>query len=291
MAEATVAIGLGATKAGTSWLYRYLCDHPECHFRGPKELHFFDTQKLGTRDQALEHLDVDIATVRTRLDEGWEGQARRRAYLAELEEWRSVLADEAADTGRYMDFLKKDAGEARVLGDMTPAYGQLSETGLGQILKSVPGARFIFLMRDPVERLWSNIRMVAGRQARDPERRAEVAKRIARNYVREGDAMLEARSDYAGMLGRMQAAIPADQLFVGFYERLFSATTLERICAFLGLTPREGDYDRRVLASPQIDLPPALGKKLRARLAPQYEFVGSRIGDLPAEWNANMVEA
>ena len=51
MSEATLMFGVGATKAGTSWLYRYLADHPECHLRSIKELHFFDALDTGKVEQ------------------------------------------------------------------------------------------------------------------------------------------------------------------------------------------------------------------------------------------------
>ncbi|MGB1236528.1 MAG: sulfotransferase family protein, partial [Planktomarina sp.] len=43
MPDPTLLICPGATKAGTSWLYRYLHDHSACQLRAVKELHYFDT--------------------------------------------------------------------------------------------------------------------------------------------------------------------------------------------------------------------------------------------------------
>ena len=44
---ATMAICVGATKAGTSFLYEHLAAHPQCHFRTIKELHYFDKVLTG----------------------------------------------------------------------------------------------------------------------------------------------------------------------------------------------------------------------------------------------------
>jgi Sulfotransferase domain len=35
-------VGVGAQRAGTNWWWRLLCDHPDVHATGAKELHFFD---------------------------------------------------------------------------------------------------------------------------------------------------------------------------------------------------------------------------------------------------------
>lgn len=290
MAETTVAIGLGATKAGTSWLYRYLRDHPQTCFRGPKELHFFDAGTIARRGHVLANLEAEISAVAQRQTAGAPGAAHRARHLDDLKAWHGILSDPAADPDAYLAYLRENAGDAAVVGDMTPAYGLLPETSLARIVASVPGARFLFVMRDPIDRLWSNIRMNAGRQTPDPARRQALALRMARGVARGEVSDLTARSDYAGMLTRIGRAVPESQVFIGFYERLFTTRTLMRICEFLGLTPRDGDRGRRVLSSPEITLPPVLRGKLRARLAPQYEFVGAFMGDLPAEWNANMVE-
>ena len=35
-------LGIGAQKAGTTWLYEMLCQHPQLAFPGGKEMHFWD---------------------------------------------------------------------------------------------------------------------------------------------------------------------------------------------------------------------------------------------------------
>jgi hypothetical protein len=37
-------LGIGAQKAGTTWMFEHLCRHPEVNFPGGKELHFWDGQ-------------------------------------------------------------------------------------------------------------------------------------------------------------------------------------------------------------------------------------------------------
>ena len=39
--QPTLLFCVGATKAGTSWLFDYLKHHPECHLRSVKELQYF----------------------------------------------------------------------------------------------------------------------------------------------------------------------------------------------------------------------------------------------------------
>ena len=67
MAEPVVMYGIGATKAGTSWLYRYLAAHPDGYLRSIKELHFFDSHEKGIREGAvtLEVLENGLGAFRS----------------------------------------------------------------------------------------------------------------------------------------------------------------------------------------------------------------------------------
>ena len=61
MSEPVLMFGVGAAKSGTSWLHRYLDEHPECHFRAIKELQvqrLFQPLHLDTRGGAVHTLPV-----------------------------------------------------------------------------------------------------------------------------------------------------------------------------------------------------------------------------------------
>jgi hypothetical protein len=290
MGEATLLFGLGANKAGTSWLYRYLEAHPECHLRSPKELHYFDAEDRGTRGFQLRELDRQVAEAEARLASGKGNDAYLTRRIEDLTAWRAVMAAGMDDTA-YRDFLAGGAAEGtRLLGDLTPAYGLLGEERLCQMAGLAPATRFLLLLRDPVERLWSNIRMMAGWQQGDLSRRAKRADALAESYLQGDQPELEERSDYAGILGRVRRAVPEKSLLTGFYETLFTQDSIDRICRFLGISPRPGRFDMRVWASPEVPLDPALRARLKARLAPQYDYVRSALGPLPGAWGADMVE-
>ncbi len=46
-------LGIGAQKAGTSWLYEHLRRHPEIHFPVGKENHYWDGLERGKRDESI----------------------------------------------------------------------------------------------------------------------------------------------------------------------------------------------------------------------------------------------
>ncbi len=274
----TVMYGVGATKAGTSWLYRYLDAHPDCAMPIPKELHYFD------RAEGFFKRDL-VAQYQARADKLNPHAPRAVAFQRYIQ----LLQDEAENDWSYRDFVRDTAVDAKLFADITPSYSMVSTDMLRRMAQVAPVTKFVFLMRDPLARLWSNIRMEASMKAdRKGGDAAGYADEIAQNYLKGGSQAVAARSDYVGVLKRLTAAIPAKDVFVEFYERLFSNDTITRLCAFLGIRDVAGDFGNKVHQGASMTLAPDLRDALRAKLAPQYAGVAERFNDLPDAWQAKM---
>ncbi len=280
MNGATLLFGLGATKAGTSWLYRYLSAHPECHLRTIKELHFFDTIDDGNparRQQVLEQQ-------RARITGDGARAARRRA---DLDDWMQVTA--SGDEAAYLAYLQKGLTDQRLIADITPAYSLLSEGRLKRMASMASDVRFVYLMRDPVERLWSHVRMIARRQSDAQSGLSHRAGEILRDALSGGQNQITKRGDYRTILTRLAAALDPSRLFLGFFEDMFSDSGITRICGFLGLTPRPMRMEKRVHAGVELPMTDAQRADAFQYLRPQYDFVAARMGRVPAAWDTNRV--
>ncbi len=275
--------GLGAAKAGTTWLYRYLARHPEVSMPAVKELHWFDTLETGKWPRQITRMERERARRADRLPTGDAGQDRRLTReIAGYDAWIDVLRTKGDDAA-YLRFLQ--AGRTKLAGDITPAYGTLGEASLTRMAALAPVTRFVFLMRDPLDRLWSNIRMIA---ARDPGDFAQNAAARLDRVVTGADRANAVRSDYAGTLARITAALTPKSVFIGFYETLFDADTLTRLCHFLGIAPKPGPTEARVLAGPDLAMTEAQRARALTWLAPQYAAVAARYDTLPTRWRDNM---
>ncbi|MGR3436687.1 MAG: sulfotransferase [Shimia sp.] len=289
---ATILYGVGATKAGTSWLHRYLDDHPQTHFRAVKELHYWENAVPGQAAAFVEvlrrqeeRLAKRLATAEAAGNATWAAKLRRKS-----DDTRALIALQSAprtDHGAYLRFLRKGAGEARVVGDITPAYALLPEARLRAMMAAAPKARVVFLMREPVARLWSHVRMMAERRAQSSDEIPERAARILGRTLAGNEPEIATRGDYAGTLARLGAAIPADRLRVLFYEDLFRQDTIDGLCAFLGLDPHPADFSKEVLVSSAVPFPEGRRDEVRAWLAPQYDAARAAMGHLPAKWEAH----
>ncbi len=285
--------GLGATRAGSTWLYRYLSDHPDCALPRVKELHYFDALDLGGRDHQIKRMSRIIAQAQAARDAA-TSDARRAASEARCREAAALLdllkRDE--DTQGYLKLLREGRDD-KLVADITPAYALLSEARLRLMAGLSRVVKFVYLLRDPVERLWSNIRLAAGQRANRKHGEAEREQVEAEAHsllekVLNGDQTgVQARSDYAAILGRLKNALDADQLFVGFYERLFSQDMIDTLCRFLGIRPMEADFARIANRADRIALSPEHRAALARQLAPQYDYVEAHIGAIPERWSQN----
>ena len=274
---------VGAAKAGTSWLHKQLSAHPECHFRAIKELHYFNAIEIGKlpdelkkhRDQQKAMLDQMAYTAKP----VGQGKSMR---LADRAAWMDVL-EKGEDTDAYLDYLHGEAGDARVVGDMTPAYALLPETRLRSMAQLTDDVRLLYLLRDPLERLWSHVRMIAARRDTHGRITEKRCARILRRTLNGEETQIVVRSDYAGALARLTAAVAPAKLSFEVFEEMIAGDGFGRICDFLGISRITPDT---VPVHEGQTLEMSREQRLAALqwLAPQYEATHQALGRMPESW-------
>jgi hypothetical protein len=290
MARPVVMYGIGATKAGTSWLYRYLAAHPDCYLRSIKELHFFDSHEKGSRDWHLKQFENTGASLGRKIAGGQDGvNGWASLHLAEIGVYSGILRN--GDETAYLAFLHDGRDKESVVGDITPCYSLLSARCLAHMAEIAGDARFVYLMRDPVDRLWSHVRMIAKRRSKDGGDISERAARIFDKALDGQEDHIVERGDYRATLEKLEQALDPEKVFLCTYEELFSDEAVQRLCAFLGIRPMPGQYDSRAHAG--VPVPMTAEQKHRAArfLRPQYDYVASKLGQMPRGWGAAMAGA
>lgn len=294
MADPVLLFGVGATKAGTSWLYRMLDDHPECRLPAVKELHYWDSfaprqtrQRVMVCRRQVAELEAARAEAERAGDAGKARNLTRRIddtkALAEMLE-RDRTGDRA-----YLAYVMGRGGTARLVGDITPAYGALPEETLSRMARLGPWTRFVYLMRDPLARLWSHVRMLAGRQTPKGGDFAAAANRLLAAVLRDGaEPAALARGDYAGAMARLARAVPGDRLMPMFSEEALTQRGFDRLCGWLCIGRRTVPENRRVHAGRAAEIDYGLVPEALARLRPQYDWAARAMGPLPGAWQASM---
>ena len=260
-----LVVGIGAQKAGTSWLFSALRQHPGLWTPPVKEVHYFDHLFC------LDHRKWTGRNIRSAV----EAVRARHAKLDKpmppaLNAWLDQIGTAPQFTESWYQAIFAPAPGDRLPLEITPAYSGLPPKGLDYLTAFLPETRFLYLVRDPIDRLISQLRMNLQRAGRTPATLAD--------WQRESrDPVLESRGDYATYLPRWWARVPKDRLLVLPYGRIARdpAGLMAQVEGFLGLKAhRFTGLDKRVFAARGPDAAPdALRAELAERLAPQYAFL------------------
>ena len=177
-------------------------------------------------------------------------------------------------------------GRASVPGEITPDYSALDERTVARVHRLLPEVKLIFLMRDPIERSWSQIRMDLAREGR---RARDVP--IAELIERACSARVARRSYYDRTLRSWGSHFAEDRIFVGFVEdvRARPESVLGSLWRFLGVEAGPVDSGlarRRVHAGEDAPLPVALEREIARVHVEGLRSLAGRFGGHAAGWLA-----
>lgn len=295
MTAPTVLYCVGATKAGTSWLYRYLHDHADCAMPAVKEAHYWDTFGADDREKQLVSFRVRLREMRqekvdaadARRDWQVENLDRR---INEMKALVAVLEGDRAGDAAYVAWLSR--GQGGLTADMTPNYATLSDEVLVRMRDASPTAKFLFLIRDPLDRLWSHIRMQARRQRQPHEVYEKKSNNILHRMLNRGhETHILARGDYPAIIRKLRRVIPDARLMIQFTEDLFTTAGLTRLCEFLGIKAMPATLQDPVHEGPEVVMRDKLRPRALGLLNEHYDWVARNVGPLPQRWQDNLARA
>ena len=118
-------------------------------------------------------------------------------------------------------------------GEITPAYSTLRLEDVAHVHEIMPEAKIIFLMRNPIERAWSQFVMRLDRSGKKDFGLTRHNK-LLRNVEREGS---RSRTGYLQALENWTTFYPEERIFVGFLEdvRFYPEELLGSVYRFLGV--------------------------------------------------------
>ncbi|MET4808041.1 sulfotransferase [Limibacillus sp. MBR-115] len=280
----TFFVLLGAQKAGTSWLGRVLSAHPDVFMPATQEIHYFDT-KHGFYDKN-ETLYRRLGYVEQRLAKAEAASPENVASIVELRDQIEMLIDADSDDA-YRAFFERFGNGYKVCGEKTPNYSVLPQTAFDEMARVYPDTRMMFILRNPVDRFWSQFRFHADRAEKSGRRLSRFTDPFA--ALRRGSFAV--KSDYPAVLRKMLLATGRDRCFIEYYERITNLPDAVRaLFEFLNLRPiptqeLETWQARKVNTSPAMEMPEKLRRAAVQELRPVYDYVFSHMaGEPPAQW-------
>jgi hypothetical protein len=274
----TFLLGVGAQKAGTTWLYEYLSKHPSVDLGFCKEYHVFDALSAkgnGVFEARIRRGRQQIAELEKQFERGDDlliPQKKGPSGTFQLLEF-------FYDYNRYFDYFARlyNRNHITLTGDITPSYSSLSEE-VFQLIKDGfcergVEVKVLFLMRDPVERFISSCRMRSDRSRRviDQVRFDKILKTLYKTTNSQD------RGRYDMTMQALERVFDPADLHYEFYERLFEVNSISKICKFLGVDPIEAQFETKVNESKgKMSVSDDVRRDVRSHFDPVYAFLYER---------------
>lgn len=271
---------IGAQKAGTEWLYQQLSGHPDVWTPPIRELHYFDDPKRF----------YNKFNFRVLCSPGFlQRLARNRRLPPTLQD---IFFYKAARNIRHSLDANPDAytklfcAEASLLtGDITPAYSTLEKSSIEKIATRFPRIKIIFLIRNPIDRFWSQLCMeirkgrIDASIVQDPNKVLDIA----------ACAPVRLRSFPAITYEKWSSCFQENRIGVFFFDRLRSDPLAFRrdVFEFLSLDPAKCLADathNRKSGYPKIQMQEPVKKALTDLFAEEIQQCVLRFGDPCASW-------
>lgn len=265
-------VGIGAQKAGTTWLYDMLSQNPSIWLPPLKEVHYFDSLKANERRRAArrEHIR-SIATQLDRgvLERGSEGDnASKAAFL------RSLVGDHMLTPEWYGSIFDHPDARGRVAGEITPAYLSLGEGAMQRLAEMLPKTKFVLIIREPAARTASQLRMALWRARSIPENDEE--------WISFLDG-IKSRGDYKTAIPRWQKYIAPERMLILPFSRVREepAGLMREIEDFIGAERFDGykSLDEPSHQTKEIVVPEWLMQTIKERSAPQKDYLIEAFGE------------
>jgi hypothetical protein len=270
-------ICIGAQKCGTTWLYDNLSNQIGVGLPSVKELQYFneiwlpyqrDWTKDHRRKQVLDHLEWYFGTLpRTQWDLSYIGEVIKISEWPICDHWY----------GAIFGHLSKQA----VVGEFTPEYALLPLMGFQHILRLNNNVKFIFLVRDPIERAWSQMKMIVQNEKREP------SINTYREILQYDDIRI--RSDYFQTIHTIRQSGAGGALYVNSIDAIIARPChlLQEICEFIDAPRDRLDFsrtDKVIHSGTPGEIPPELLPLMWEQLASCYNRFEDFAPDLVRTW-------
>jgi hypothetical protein len=197
------------------------------------------------------------------------------------------------DLGWYEKQFAPAAGRPPqpVRGEITPAYSTLAPAVVAGIREYAPDLKLVLIIRHPVDRIWSQLRLRASpRTTRAGRGTSSVRRLIAEAETSE----TVLRTDYGRTIDVWTSAFGPEALLVVLFEEQFTDpdATLRRILGHIGAdpswSPGEARLREKVWAAPALEIPELLAVHLARRWLGPTEALDRRLGGRVAHWVADL---
>ncbi|MFN0275516.1 MAG: sulfotransferase family protein [Chitinophagales bacterium] len=215
---------VGAGKAGTTSLHLYLQQHPEVFMSPVKETNYF-----SDADMKFEHFNLDYRQdIGIDIDKYLAGAMDKKVHIAHIRTWEQYKK------------LFRDVKEEKAIGEVSNSYLSLPSAAQ-EIRKKLPGVKIVMILRNPVERLYSQFLMNLKlgkitekdllKEIQQDESKKEKGWGVSHMYLENGM--------YYEQVKRYYNLFPLSQIHIIYFEdfKKDAGAEMKKLFSFLGVDP------------------------------------------------------
>lgn len=267
----TFVLCVGSQKSGTTWLYKYLNEHPNTNMGFAKEYHVFDAIFLPACRYLIENRIREANKLFS--DERFPLEAKSSVFR---------LLDFCIDPKGYFEYffsLVRQDENTLLTGDITPSYSGLPVEALSMIKDGLESRGFrvkvVFIMRDPVERCISAARLYFKLRGVLPTTTEE--NEFLRNRFKSEAFQMRTRYDIT--VQNLERVFSADQIAYFTYERFFELPTISSLADFLSIPFIMPDFRYNPNPSRSANaIDQTVRREIFETYQPVYDFIRNRFG-------------
>jgi hypothetical protein len=274
-------LGCGAMKAGTTWLFAMLDRHPDIFFSDEKEIHYF-AHVHGVESPLA--LPARIARFQ-KFATGLRVERYNPRWVRHRLDWFSRWLNEPLDDEWYAALFRRKRDQ-KYVADFSNLNALLDDGGWQHVRRVAGEVRVLYIMRDPLQRLWSHVKFHAqytGQAEELPNYSPERFETTARAPY------MWRNSEYGHIVARLKRHFGEDELKLAFFEDIHANPIrwLRELETFLGVRPgtyNEEALSKRINTSKEIAMPdffPTLFQEDFRRIRRELQNQGL---DPPRDW-------
>lgn len=278
-------IGIGAMRSGTTWIDKNLRKHPQVYMPPIKEIHYFDRL---VQFRGKDHL-------RKKFFSSNSSSKNFRKYffkysllnLAKFEInnmiWGFKYFLNEPNNEFYINLFSD--GKEKIKGEITPAYATLDLNMIKEMYSINPEAKIIYILRNPVDRTWSHLRMRKSKNVVSERTVEEIKKLVDLREVEERNKYTETINKYSQVFGR-------ENLLICFFDELVNTPNLlyQKICKFIGVDDSFipiGLLKVENKSKASIGIPSDIEVLLYKKYYNQINDLADFVGSYALEWKKN----
>ena len=274
---------IGAGRAGTTWLYENLKLMDGIWLPPNKELHYFDRDLKYPSPNFL----AENSFVKRIMGNEYYNKDFRRKMVRKIGKsilnfdlyslfWRIKYYSGYINDNWYKSLFKYS--DNTMTGDITPAYQLLDENDVRHIYNIMPHSKIIFILRDPIERTWSQIR----KNKLDNLSKGEIERLIHTPDIKH-------RNDYLATINIWLKYFPKENFKVLYFDDIqkTAGKTLTEVITFLrghNSINSNIDISKKINAAPKREMPNEIKITLAKELQPLLFQLSESLGGYPREW-------